>query len=42
MWSMVSNAADRSKRVRAVTDPLAILRGMSKDFEFAFQCKNYF
>ena len=26
MWSMVSNAADRSKRVRAVTDPLAILR----------------
>ena len=29
MWSMVSNAADRSKRVRAVTDPLAILRRMS-------------
>ena len=28
MWSMVSNAADRSKRVRAVTDPLAILRRM--------------
>ena len=24
MWSMVSNVADRSKRVRAVTDPLAI------------------
>ena len=29
MWSMVSNAADRSMRVRAVTDPLAILRRMS-------------
>ena len=26
MWSMVSKAADRSRRVRAVTDPLAILR----------------
>ena len=26
MWSMVSNAAERSRRVRAVTDLLAILR----------------
>ena len=28
MLSMVSNMADRSKRVRVVTDPLAILRRM--------------
>ena len=26
MWSMVSKAADRYRRVRTVTDPLAILR----------------
>ena len=32
MWSMVSNAVDRSKRVRAVTDSLAILRRMSLEY----------
>ena len=26
MWSMVSEAAERSNKVRAGTDPLAILR----------------
>ena len=29
MWSMVSNAAERSRRVTAVTDLLAILRRIS-------------
>ena len=32
-WSMVSKAAERSERVRAVTDPLAMLR---KSFSIMF------
>ena len=33
MWSVVLNAVERSKRGRDVTDPLAILRRISKKIE---------